>query len=184
MALVVSLLPAQTVWNMDVNHTAIEFTVAHMVVSEVTGKFLEFKGSVTAKGSDFDGAAIDVRIKTASITTQNEKRDTHLKSADFFDVQKYPEASFVSAAMKKTGDATYEIPGTLTLHGVAKPVVLQAVFKGTAKSPWGQSVAVFKASTKINRLDYGLKWNRALETGGFLVGDEISLDLTVELIQA
>ena len=172
-----------TKWNIDVSHSSIQFTVSHMVISEVTGRFQDFSGNIVAKNSDFSGASVNVNIKAASITTSNEKRDGHLKSADFFDVEKFPEASFVSKSMTKTDDGTYQIAGTLTMHGIAKDVVLDAKFKGSAKSPWGQNIAAFRATTKINREDWGLKWNKALEAGGFLVGQEVELTLTVELVQ-
>lgn len=172
-----------TKWSIDVAHSSIQFIVSHMVISEVTGRFQDFSGNIVAKNSDFSGASVNVNIKAASITTSNEKRDAHLKSADFFDVEKFPEASFVSKSMTKNSDGTYQIAGTLTMHGVAKDVVLDAKFKGSAKSPWGQNVAAFRASTKINREDWGLKWNKALEAGGFLVGQEVELTLTVELVQ-
>jgi polyisoprenoid-binding protein YceI len=173
----------ETKWTIDVSHSSIQFTVSHMVISEVTGRFQDFSGNIVTTNPDFSGALVNVNIKAASITTSNEKRDEHLKSADFFDVEKFPEASFVSKSMTKTGDGTYQIAGTLTMHGVAKDVVLDAKFKGSAKSPWGQNVVAFKASTKINREDWGLKWNKALEAGGFLVGQEVELTLTVELVQ-
>jgi polyisoprenoid-binding protein YceI len=172
-----------TKWSIDVAHSSIQFTVSHMVISEVTGRFQDFSGNIVAKNSDFNDASVNVNIKAASITTSNEKRDAHLKSADFFDVEKFPEASFVSKSMTKTDDGTYQIAGTLTMHGVARDVVLDAKFKGSAKSPWGQNVAAFRASTKINREDWGLKWNKALEAGGFLVGQVVELTLTVELVQ-
>jgi polyisoprenoid-binding protein YceI len=173
----------ETKWSFDIAHSSIQFTVSHMVISEVTGKFQDFSGSIVTKSPDFDGASINVVIKPASINTANEKRDAHLKSADFFDVEKFPEATFKSTSMKKTGEGTYQIAGTLTMHGVAKDVVLDAKFKGTAKSPWGQNIAAFRATTKINREEWGLKWNKALEAGGFLVGQEVELVLTVELVQ-
>ncbi|MCX6137166.1 MAG: YceI family protein [Ignavibacteriales bacterium] len=173
----------ETKWKFDVSHSSIQFTVSHMVISEVSGKFPDFTGSVVSKSPDFNGASVNVVIKAGSITTSNEKRDAHLKGADFFDVEKFPEATFNSTGMKKTGEGTYQIAGTLTMHGVSKDVVLDAKFKGSAKSPWGQNVAAFRAATKINREDWGLKWNKALEAGGFLVGQEVELVLTVELVQ-
>ena len=172
-----------TKWNIDVAHSSIQFTVSHMVISEVAGRFQDFSGNIVTNNPDFSGASVNVNIKAASITTSDEKRDAHLKSADFFDVEKFPEASFVSKSMTKTGDGTYQIVGTLTMHGIAKDVVLDAKFKGSAKSPWGQNIAAFRATTKINREDWGLKWNKALEAGGFLVGQEVELTLTVELVQ-
>jgi polyisoprenoid-binding protein YceI len=176
-------IAAETKWNIDVSHSSIQFTVSHMVISEVTGKFQDFSGTVVTKNADFSGAAVTVNIKAASINTSNEKRDGHLKSADFFDVEKFPEASFVSKSMTKTGEGTYQIAGTLTMHGVSKDIVLDAKFKGAAKSPWGQNVSAFRATTKIDREEWGLKWNKALEAGGFLVGQEVELTLTVELVQ-
>ncbi|MFZ4620880.1 MAG: YceI family protein [Bacteroidota bacterium] len=171
-------------WVIDVAHTNINFTVSHMVISEVTGTFKEFQGTVTAAKDDFSDAQIEVTINAKSINTENNDRDNHLRSADFFDAENHPVLSFKSTGVESKGSGKLAITGVLTMRGISKNVVLDAKFKGQAVNPWGQIVAAFKASTTINRKEWGLMWNAALEAGGFLVGEEIELTLNVELNQA
>ncbi len=171
-------------WNIDVAHTNINFTVQHMVISEVTGTFKEFEGTVSASNDDFSDAIISVSIKAKSVNTENIDRDNHLRSADFFDAEKYPVITFQSSDVKRIDNGNLAISGDLTMRGVSKPVVLNAQFKGKAINPWGQIVAAFKAKAILHRKDWGLKWNTALEAGGFLVGEEIELTLNVELNEA
>jgi polyisoprenoid-binding protein YceI len=171
-------------WVIDVAHTNINFTVSHMVISEVTGTFKEFEGTVTTVKEDFSDAVIDVQIKAKSINTESNDRDNHLRSADFFDAEKYPVLTFRSTNIQSIGNNKLVITGDLTLRGITKQVVLNAKFKGQAVNPWGQIVAAFKATTTINRKEWGLVWNAALEAGGFLVGENIELNLNVELNQA
>ena len=174
---------AQTSWEADPAHSNINFTITHLVIAEVTGKFNDFSCTVQTKGDDFNGAQIEVGIKTASIFTNNEKRDNHLRSADFFDAEKYPQISFKSTAFEKTAENTYKINGVLTMHGISKPVVLEAKLKGLIKDPWGNSRAGFKATTALDRYEYDLKWNTALEGGGLLVGKEVSIEINLELVK-
>ena len=174
---------AQTSWEADPAHSNINFTITHLVIAEVTGKFNDFSCTVQTKGDDFNGAQIEVGIKTASIFTNNEKRDNHLRSADFFDAEKYPQISFKSTAFEKTAENTYKINGVLTMHGISKPVVLEAKLKGLVKDPWGNSRAGFKATTALDRYEYDLKWNTALEGGGLLVGKEVSIEINLELVK-
>ncbi|MDP1676938.1 MAG: YceI family protein [Bacteroidota bacterium] len=171
-------------WVIDVAHTNINFTVSHMVISEVTGTFKEFEGTVVASNDDFSDAVIDVQIKAKSINTENSDRDNHLRSVDFFDAEKYPILTFKSTDIQSNGNSKLTITGDLTLRGITKQVVLDTKFKGQAVNPWGQIVAAFKATTTINRKEWGLVWNAALEAGGFLVGENIELNLNVELNQA
>jgi polyisoprenoid-binding protein YceI len=177
------LVSAETKYKIDPSHTSIDFSVSHMVISSVTGKFKEVSGSLTAKGDDFTDARIDVFIPAKSINTENEKRDEHLRSADFFDVAKFPEVTFKSVSVKKTGDNAYIISGDLTMHGVTKSVDLKTTFKGSVKSPWGQTVVAFKGTTVIARKEWGLSWNKAMEAGGVLVGEDVELTLNVELVK-
>lgn len=170
-------------WKIDTAHTNINFAVAHMMISEVTGTFKEFEGTVTAAKEDFSDAVIDVTIKSASINTHNPDRDAHLRSADFFDAENHPVITFKSTDVKARGANTLEITGDLTIRGITHPVVLDTKFKGTAVNPWGHLIAVFKATTVIKRKEFDLKWNAALETGGFLVGDDVELTLNVEVIR-
>ncbi len=171
-------------WVIDIAHTNINFTVSHMVISEVTGTFKEFEGTVAASQEDFSDAIIDVQIKAKSINTESNDRDNHLRSADFFDAEKYPILAFKSTEVHSKGNHKLVITGDLTLRGITKQVVLDAKFKGQAVNPWGQIVAAFKATTVINRKEWGLVWNAALEAGGFLVGEDIELNLNIELNQA
>jgi polyisoprenoid-binding protein YceI len=174
---------AQSSWEADPAHSNINFTIAHLVIAEVTGKFNDFSCTLQTKGDDFTGAQVEVGIKTASIFTNNEKRDTHLRSADFFNVEKYPLISFKSTAFEKSGDNTYKISGVLTMHGLSKTVVLDATYKGMIKDPWGNSRVGFKATTVLDRYEYDLKWNTALEGGGLLVGKEVTIEINLELVK-
>lgn len=171
-------------WVIDVAHTNINFAVSHMVISEVTGTFKEFDGTVVSSKDDFSDAQINVTIKAKSINTENNDRDNHLRSADFFDAENHALLTFKSTNVVNNGNGKLQIAGDLTLRGVTKPVVLDTKFKGQAVNPWGQIVAAFKATTTINRKEWGLVWNAALEAGGFLVGEDIELNLNVELNQA
>lgn len=171
----------QKLWNIDTAHTNINFAVSHMVISEVTGTFKEFKGTVKSMKDDFSDAHIDVTINTKSINTENNDRDNHLRSADFFDAEHHPVISFTSTTVEAKGNGKLAITGDLSMRGISKPVVLETKFKGQAVNPWGQIVAAFKGTTKLNRKEWGLSWNAALEAGGLLVGEEIELSFNVEL---
>ncbi len=180
----VSRADAATTWKIDPAHTSVVFTVTHMVINEVNGWFAETEGTITQPNdNDFSDATVLVHIKTASINTGNDGRDKHLRSADFFDVDKYPVTTFTSTRVKKIGDDEYDITGMLDMHGVAKPVQLQAKFKGTQKDNRGGIHAGFKATTTINRTDFNLTWNKTLEAGGVLVGEKVELVFNVELIR-
>jgi polyisoprenoid-binding protein YceI len=183
--LLIAALPvvAQTTWKIDPVHSKVLFTVSHMVVSEVTGRFNEFDATLVQTNDDFSESKLSATIKTNSIDTDNEKRDEHLKSADFFDAEKYPEITFESKSFVKTGENKYTITGNLTMHGITKEVVLDATMNGIVKSPWGNEVAGFKAETTVNRYDFGLKWNKALEAGGVIVGENVKVTLQVELVK-
>ena len=172
-----------SVWGIDTAHTSIDFSVSHMVISEVTGKFKDFEGTVTASHDDFSDAVIDVKISADSITTENSDRDAHLRSADFFDVERFPAITFKSHRTEVNGSGKLAIAGELSMRGVTKPVSLNVRFNGKAVNPWGQLIAAFKATAVINRKDWGLQWNKTLETGGFLVGEEIALSLNIEVVR-
>ncbi|MDX2248464.1 MAG: YceI family protein [Bacteroidia bacterium] len=175
---------AQKTWNADASHTDINFIVTHMLISEVEGAFTDFTASAVTKGEGFENAEISFTAKTASIDTDNEQRDGHLKSADFFDAATYPEVTFKSKSFKKAADGKFTLTGDLTLHGVTKEVVLNVVHKGTVKDPWGNERTGFKLTGAINRFDYGLKWNMALEAGGLVVGEEVQINCNIELVAA
>ncbi|MFX3674943.1 MAG: YceI family protein [Paenisporosarcina sp.] len=166
-------------WNVDVSHSSIGFSVKHMMVSKVRGTFSDFGAEVEASETDLTGANIAFNIKVASINTGSEDRDNHLRSADFFDAETYPEIKFVANEITKKGD-DYEITGDLTIKDITKSVVFEAEYGGKGTNPWGVEVVAFEAETKINREDFGLTWNAALETGGVLVGKDIQITIDLE----
>mgnify|MGYP003454944834 FL=1 len=166
-------------WNVDAAHSSIGFSVKHMMVSKVRGSFGDFGAEVEANETDLTAANIAFTIKVASINTGNEDRDNHLRSADFFDVEQYPEIKFVANNITKKDDE-YEIAGDITIKDVTKPIVFEAEYGGKGTNPWGQEVVAFSAETKLNREDFGLTWNQALETGGVLVGKDIKITIDLE----
>ena len=174
---------AQTKWTLDNAHTGVKFQVTHLVISEVEGSFRNFTGSMTASKPDFTDAQIDFSVDVASITTDNEQRDTHLKSDDFFNAEKFPRMTFKSILIKKTGDKKYELFGNLTIREVTKKVKFSVTYGGTVKDPWGNIKAGFKATTIINRLEYGLKWNTMTEAGGAVVGADVTININAEFAQ-
>ena len=182
-ALVISALTmnAQTTWKLDLVHSKISFNISHMVIAEVTGRFTDFDLSLVQTKDDLTESKLDATIKVNSINTDNEGRDKHLRSADFFDAEKYPEIKFVSKSFEKTGKNSYKITGDLTIHGTTKPVVLDAKYNGSVNDPWGTTRAGFKATTTINRKEFGIVYNKALETGGFLIGEDVEVIINVEL---
>lgn len=175
-----SFVFAQTTWEVDKVHTNVLFNVSHMVVAEVTGNFTDFNATITGTKDDYSDAQAEMTIKVASINTDNEKRDAHLKSDDFFSAEKFPEIIFKSTSFKKTGENTYTINGDFTMHGVTKPIVLDAKFNGEINDPWGNTKSGWKVTGSLNRLDYGVNWNKALETGGFIVGKTVDLTINAE----
>jgi polyisoprenoid-binding protein YceI len=170
-------------WQIDLAHSEVTFSVKHMMISTVRGKFSRFSGTVDANEQNPADAQIAVQIEAASLDTGNEQRDGHLRSPDFFDVERFPTITFKSTRIEQSGDSEYAMHGDLTIRDVTKPVVLNVEYAGQAKSPWGVVSAGFSAQTKINRKDWGLNWNVALETGGWLVSDEIRISIEVELQQ-
>ncbi len=170
-------------FTIDSSHSGIHFAVRHMVVAKVRGAFTRFQGTIDLDEADPSTAKVSARIEAASIDTREPKRDEHLRSADFFEVDRYPELVFESTGVEKAGDG-YRVTGALTLHGVQRTVVLEAELLGGGKDPWGNRRVGFQARTTINRKDFGLHWNAALETGGVLVGDKVEIELDVEAIAA
>jgi len=181
-SLAVSSLAQATTYDADASHSAIGFSVKHLMISTVRGNFADYTGSlVTPDGKeDFTKAKIEFNVKAASINTMNAKRDEHLRSPEFFDTAKFPEAKFVGSKIVASGKDKYKLSGDMTIHGVTKPVTFDVTFTGKNKDPWGNDKIAFVASTQINRKDFGLTWNKALETGGVVVGDEVKMDLEME----
>lgn len=170
-------------WNIDTSHTRALFAVRHMMISTVRGQFDKVSGKVDFNQDNPELSSVEVSIDAASFDTKDPQRDAHLRSPDFLDVEKYPFITFKSTKVEKTGDNTGLITGDLTIRDVTRPVTLNTEFNGVAKAPWGTTSAGFTATTKINRKDFGLVWNVALETGGVLVGEEVSITLEVEIIK-
>ena len=176
---------APTTWNIDAVHSVAEFKVKHMMISHVKGQFTGITGVLTLDEADPTRSRVEVSIDAATIQTCEAQRDAHLKSADFFDVEKFPTIAFQSKSITRTGAGELAVAGDLSIHGVTRPVTL-AVEGPTApgKDPWGNTRVGASATTKINRKDYGLVWNAALETGGILVGEEVTITLDVQFVKA
>ena len=179
---------AQTNWNVDASHSKLGFAVTHMMVSETEGKFKIYEGKVSSPKADvdFSGSTIDFSVDAASIDTDDDKRDGHLKSVDFFDVAQFPKITFKSVSMKADGAKnTYKLIGNLTMHGVTRSVTLKAVgAPKIVKDPYGMERYAFKVTGSINRKDFGLAYNAALEAGGVALSEEVRLDINVEMTKA
>jgi len=176
---------AVTTWNIDPSHSVAEFKVKHMMISNVKGQFAKVNGVLTLDESEPTNSRVEAVIEAASLETREAQRDAHLKSADFFHVEKFPTLSFKSTRISPVRDGEISVEGDLTIRGVTRKVVF-AVEGPTlpAKDPWGNTRVAVSATTKINRKDFGLTWNAALETGGILVGDEVTITLDVQFVKA
>jgi len=172
-----------TVWVADKAHSEVKFSVSHMVIAEVTGRFKEFDVTVRQNGDSFTDSEVEAVIKTNSIDTEVERRDNHLRSDDFLNAEKYPTMVFKSTSIEKTGRNTYKINGNLTIRDVTKQVVLEALFRGEIKDGRGNLKRGFKATTIINRFDFGANWNKTVETGGLIAGDDVEITLLMEFNQ-
>lgn len=171
-------------WQIDSAHTSVEFTVRHLMISNVKGQFQKTSGTITVNGTDAASAKIDATIDASSIDTRVDGRDAHLKSRDFLDVAKFPTITFRSTKVEAAGLGKWKVTGDLTLHGVTKPVVLDVEGTGAPiHDPMGNTRAGASATTKIDRRDFGVTWNRALEAGGAMVGDEVAISIDVEAIK-
>lgn len=170
-----------TTWAIDPTHSEITFKVKHLMISNVKGAFKTFEASID--GEDFTKSTISATIDTSSISTNNEDRDTHLKSPDFFEVEQYPEITFVSKSLKKADDNKFKLIGDLTIKGTTKEIKLDAEFGGYMKDPYGNEKAGFSIDGKLNRKDFGLNWNAALEAGGVMVGNEIKINAEVQFVK-
>jgi polyisoprenoid-binding protein YceI len=178
--LVVYAEPAR--WNLDPEHSTVEFRVAHMVVSKTTGRFMDYTGFIDMDAEAGTVKAIEATIKAASVNTNHEKRDAHLRTVDFLDVEHYPTITFKMKSYKKTAESFIAV-GDLTLHGVTKDVTLVGQYNGAAKDPLGNTRAGFSAEGKLNRKDFGMVWNKTLDSGGLVVGDEVQIRLDIECIK-
>lgn len=175
---------SKTNWALDTAHSSVDFSIRHMMIANVKGSFNSFNATIEADPSDLTTAIFEFVIDTASVDTRNKDRDGHLVSADFFDVENYPNMTFKSTKIEKTDEGEYNVTGDLTLRGVTKPETFAVTFEGTGKDPWGNEKAGFSAAGSINRSDYGLVWNAGLETGGVLVGDKVKINLQIQAAKA
>jgi polyisoprenoid-binding protein YceI len=166
--------------NIDTSHSSVHFVVRHMVVSKVRGAFGQFSGYVDYDAENIEKSSVSVEIDAASIETREAKRDAHLRSADFFDVEQFPKLTFQSTAVRRTGDEKLALTGDLTIHGVTRPVTFEVEELGGGKDPWGNQRLGWSASTTINRKDFGLNWNQVLEAGGVLVSEKVTIELEVQ----
>lgn len=171
-------------WNFDLVHCDIGFSVRHLMISKVRGHFNKWSGSLEIDEAKPEASKVSINIDAASIDTKEEQRDNHLRSADFLDVATYQSIRFESTGVRKISDTDYKLTGNLTIRGVTKPVVLDVEYAGRAKDPWGGERAGFTAKTVIERKDWGLTWNMALEAGGFVVGDNVEIHLEIEAVKA
>ncbi len=176
-----TLTAKKTKWVLDLSHSELNFKVKHLMIANVKGEFRKFEAE--ADGEDFVTSSVLVTIDASSIFTNDDARDAHLKSADFFDVENHKEITFKSTSLKKTDNENYKLTGQLMMKGVSKKVTLDVEFGGTNKDPWGNEKAAFSLNGVINRKDWGLNWNAALETGGVLVSDEVRISGDIQFVK-
>jgi polyisoprenoid-binding protein YceI len=173
----------KTTWTIDAAHSHVGFGVKHLMIATVRGRFTQVEGTLTVDESDPASASIDITIPTAGVTTGDEKRDGHLRSPDFFDVERFPAMTFRSKRVEAYSTDAFRVVGDLTIRDVTREVTLDVAMLGRAKDPWGKEHAAFEATTNVKRGDYGLTWNAALETGGVLVGDEVKISIEAQLLK-
>jgi polyisoprenoid-binding protein YceI len=169
-----------TKWVVDQAHSGIDFSVKHMMISTVKGSFNNFEALIEANPEDLTTANIEFKIDIASIDTHNNDRDAHLRSADLFEIEKYPNIMFKTTKIVKTDDNEYDVIGDVSMHGITRPETFKATFEGQGKDPWGNEKVGFSAEGKLKRSDFGITYNAALETGGVLIGDQVKLSILIE----
>jgi polyisoprenoid-binding protein YceI len=183
MATVLEQVGTTTRWNIDPSHSQVGFAVRHMMMSTVRGRFESFEGEIVGDEADAENSSVSVTIDASSISTNDPKRDEHLRSADFLDVETYPTITFQCTSVENIKDGKFVLKGDLTIHGVTRPISIKAEQTGRGVSPWGYEVIGFEGQTTINRKEFGLTWNAALETGGVLVGEDVKITLDLEAIR-
>jgi len=171
---------AADTWTIDKAHSEVNFKIKHLM-SKVSGRFADFDATITTDFNNLGASGVTFTIQAASIDTANADRDKHLRSPDFFDVEKFPTITFTSSKITKTGDDSFDVTGILTMHGVSKEITLPVTFLGAGQDPWGNTKAGFEITTTLSRTDYGIVWNKALETGGFLLGNEVEVTINLEV---
>ena len=179
--LTVAIAGAQVKWSFDKAHSNVSFNVEHLVISEVTGNFGAFDGTVQSTSDDFGGSKVEFTVDVSSVNTDNGKRDNHLKSDDFFNAKEYPQIKFSNGTLEHVSGKEYKLKGDLTIRDVTKPVELEVKHGGTIKDPYGNTKAGFKITGMINRFDYNMKFNAAMEAGGLVVGEDVEIVCNVEL---
>jgi len=179
-----TVLTPATSWQVDPIHSHVEFSVRHLMIATVRGRFAELTGTLTGGDDDPEHAAIELTIPAASIDTREPQRDAHLRSADFFDAANHPQLRFRSTQIRRVRDDVFAVDGDLTIRGVTKPVELTVHRGGRARDPWGYERVAFNAMTTISRTEFGLNWNQVLETGGLMVGDEVTAMIDLQLVRA
>ena len=177
------VLASATTWQLDPSHSSVGFSVKHLMIATVKGSFSGLEAGIVGDENELSAARVDVRIEAASITTANEQRDGHLRSGDFFDVEKYPALTFVGKRIVGDAFGDFKLVGDLTIRDVTKEVTLDATFEGRAKDPWGGSRLVYSATGKIRRTDFGLNWNQALEAGGVLVSEDVKIAVEAQFVR-
>ncbi|MCH9647855.1 MAG: YceI family protein [Deltaproteobacteria bacterium] len=166
----------------DASHSEAAFQIRHLV-TKVRGNFTSFEGKILLDSGNLEASSVNFEIDASSVNTSNKDRDDHLRGEDFFAVEKFPKITFESASFKKSGDDRYDVEGTLTMRGVAKKVTLPVSFLGEAKDPWGNTRAGFETEITLNRKDYGINWNAALDQGGYILGDDVKVEINLEVIK-
>jgi polyisoprenoid-binding protein YceI len=174
---------SQTTWTVDKSHSKVGFSVSHLVITDVDGFFKDYDAQISSNGDDFSTANIELKVNTSSIFTDNEKRDDHLRSDDFFNSEKYPKMTFKGKSMKKVGDKKYKLTGDFTIRDVTKQITLDVTYNGMVKDPWGNTKAGFKITGEIDRFDYNLKWDKAIEAGSLVVGKDVELVIDLQLVK-
>ena len=174
---------SQTTWTVDKSHSKVGFSVSHLVITDVDGFFKDYEAQISSNGDDFSTANVELKVNTNSIFTDNEKRDDHLRSDDFFNSEKYPQMTFKGKSMKKVGDKKYKLTGDFTIRDVTKQITLDVTYNGMVKDPWGNTKAGFKITGEIDRFDYNLKWDKAIEAGSLVVGKDVELVIDLQLVK-
>jgi polyisoprenoid-binding protein YceI len=178
-----AILPETTTWQLDASHSSVEFSVKHLMITTVKGSFGGVEASITGDEADPARAVLSVNVDTATISTGNAQRDGHLRSADFFDVEKFPAITFVGKRIVGDAFGSFRLIGGLTIRDVTKEITLDVTFEGRAKDPWGGSRLAYSATSRIRRGDFGLTWNQALETGGVVVSEEVKIAVEAQFVR-
>ena len=178
----VALPASAATWTVDTSHSTLEFKIRHLL-AKTSGEFADWTGTIVTAGDDLTDSTVEIVIQTASIDTDNDDRDNHLRSEDFFHVEKYPTITFTSTKVVKTGENEYDVHGQLAMRGVTRDIVIPMEFHGTGKDPWGNTKAGFSGEVEINRKDFDIVWNKAIDQGGVLLGDDVEIEIEINAVQ-